>query len=177
MKETAELKELASNIKAYQGHKDEKLRLARLEAEHRKTLEDIGDSDISDPAVQRRASEANLGIQLVQARLKKLELPSGRFEKIEALVHVESRRYNQLVAAARDAEFGRLVKAHVEFFDGDEAACRDYFKKVRPPHPVLFKFLKAMHSPASGPKETRDVIREASSFITFREKMGKELGL
>ncbi|MCX6923410.1 MAG: hypothetical protein NT154_09420 [Verrucomicrobia bacterium] len=169
--------ELLGLCESRRGEKDERLRLVKLKEEHRRTMAEIGSEDIGDPKIQRKAADAQLGIALVDARMAKLQVPDRDFDKIDALHRVEGKRYNEAVLRARDAAFDEMIDSQLKFFGGDKSACRDYFKRVRPPHPMLFPFQKALHHHPTGPREQRDVIREIDSFLAKMQRNAKLLGM
>ncbi|HOC57897.1 MAG TPA: hypothetical protein PKI20_19920 [Verrucomicrobiota bacterium] len=177
MKTSKEMKELLDLVESHRGLKDERLRLAKLKAEHLRVKSEIGDADISDPRVQKQMADATLGLALVEARLARLGVDSGTFDKIDALHRLEGKRYNEAVNAAESAAFEALVKSQLPFFDGDEAACREYWRRVRPPHPMFHKFERARCVHPSGPRGERDVASEVSAFLARRERYSKLIGL
>jgi hypothetical protein len=177
MRTSNERKELLALVEAHKGEKDERLRLAKLKEEHRRVIAGIGSEDISDPGVKKRMADATLGLALVEARLARLAVPTELFDRIDALHRVEGERWNRAVVAAREAAFEAMIKSQLPFFDGDEAACRQYWKRVNPPHPMLHKFRLAYHDHPSGSREHRDVVREVCSFLTSSERHSKMLKL
>jgi hypothetical protein len=177
MKTSKEMKELMALADAHRGEKDERLRLITLKETHRRVMSEIGNSNIDDPGVQKKMADATLGLALVEARLAKLQVPNHAFDEIDSLHKAEGERYNRAVVAARAAAFETLISSQLPFFEGDDRACRKYWETVRPPHPMFYKFSRALHHHPSGPRAERDVVQEVSGFLAKRERHGKALGI
>lgn len=176
MKSSKEQQQLLDMVERRRGLKDERLRMIKLKAEHKQTLEGIGGEDISDAKVQKRAQEAQLGITLCDARLARLNVPDSEFEAIERLKKVVGTRWNEEVVRARDAALEELIWSQLPFFN-DERECRKYWKNAFNEHPMFYKFRKAFYDFPSGPREERDIIREVESLISAMERHSKALGL
>ena len=177
MRTSNEMKELLALVEAHKGEKDERLRLAKLKEEHRRVIAEIGSEDINDPGVQKRMADSTLGVALVEARLARLAVPTSLFNKIDSLHRVEGERWNRTVVAAREAAFEAMIVSQLPFFEGDEAACRQYWKRESHHHPMGNKFYRAYHDHPTGMGEHRDAIREVCSFLRHMESYTKILKL
>ena len=175
---TREGEQLTAGVSSQRGVKAEKGKLIKMRGDAKKTVDEIGDGDISDPAVAKKLADANLVLQLCDARLKKLELSPDRFEELDALHRIEGERYNVALRAKWDQAYERLIGATTEFFGGDEAACRLYWKRTSPLPQFFHKVLhKAFYSHPTGERDRRDKVQEVASFLAFRSKWSQELGL
>ena len=169
--------ELAGLAERYRGEYHERHRLAKLKTQHEQTMANIGDLDIDDPTVQKRAAEASLGLALVAARLKRMNVPHRQFDAMNSLLNEEKESFNQVVLAAKARAFEELLASQARFFDGDKSACREWWERLNPPHPMFRKFAAHMATQFFGPREQRDIVQEVDSFLKDREKANAELKL
>lgn len=177
MSKTKEHLELEKAVEAKRGLKDERSYRAKRRDDLLHQKRQIGRKNIDDPAVMKEAGDIELGLTLVNARLTELHVPNEEFDKIDALHRAAGDAYNASVRALQAAAFDEMIASQVKYFGGDEKACRKYFKRVRPPHPMLFVYGKAIHHHPSGERERRDVIAEAISFFAKQAKYQKIIGL
>ena len=174
---SSEEKELTALLATKRGLKDERVHLRKRKAELLDEQRDLGNQNIEDLKVRQRQGDISIGLTLIDARLAKLEVSPDLFDKIDGLVRVLEREYNLKVVAAREAAFEAMIVSQLPFFDGDEPSCRDFWNRVRPPHPMLYKFGKAYRHHPTGAREHRDIVAEAASFLAKRERNSKLLGL
>jgi hypothetical protein len=169
--------ELVALAEKRKGEYQERQRLEKLKAQHQRTMANIGDDDIEDPAVQKKVAEATLGLTLVAARLNRMNVPHREFDAINSLLNKEKESFNQVVLAAKARAFAELLASQERFFDGDKAACREWWERLFPPHPMFRKFADHIATQFFGPREQRDIVQEVDSFLKDREKANAELKL
>jgi hypothetical protein len=164
-------------LKAGKAAQDELRRLDLMEADAKAKIDAAVGENIESPAVQQAVSNAHVALTLVAARRKRLKQPLPEFRDLKAELGVQSVAFNERVAAAKEKQIDLLVAATVvQWFEGNEKACRRWWISRAEELPKFWRLRKSFHHMICGPPSELDYVAATEAFIAHIGRHAKALG-
>jgi hypothetical protein len=170
------IEQLKSILKPAREIAGELARLTNMEAEARRVIKSASEAgDIDSPQVTRKVGDAHIRLSLARGRRGHVEAESGRLDDaLREACRKEARRWNGLVAEAKEALRESRIQANLIFWDGDERACRRYYDShLMEDAPAFHKFSRAFcpETPVHA-----DAIKDAEMLAAHIARHGRALG-
>jgi hypothetical protein len=157
---------------------DEVGRIRRMEEDCHKVLKTAEDGDINDARLQLKVAEARVRLDLCTMRRKKLQDPQREARTaLEREYRGISGDWNTLVAEKRKETEEKRIQAELEFWEGDERACRRHFQGLAMEEaPIFYRLRRAVHLPQERLEDLERVVNALESLAGHIVRHSKALG-